>query len=151
MSKANGQKWEKYFSKLYDDPARPNLDPSSPPSDQTTCNPINGRYTTEELDVTILKLKTKKAAGKDKLLAEFIKASEEQTHQLLLRMINTLYSTNIVPKSWCLSIITPIHKEGPKDDPDNYRGIALISCLAKFFYSILNNRLMDFCLRNKII
>ena len=47
--------------------------------------------------------------------------------------------------------MVPIHKKGPEDDPDNYRGIALISCLAKLFYSILNNRLMDFCLRNKIL
>ena len=33
MSKVDGQKWEKYFSKLYDDPTRPNLNPTSPPSD----------------------------------------------------------------------------------------------------------------------
>ena len=151
MSNANGEKWEKYFSKLYDDPACPNLDPSSPPSDQTACNPINARYTTEELDATISKLKTKKAAGRDKLLAEFIKASEEQTRQLLLRMINTIYSTNIVPKSWCLGIITPIHKEGPKDDPDNYRGICIGSALSKVLSTMMNDRLTDYAKENNMI
>ena len=40
-----------------------------------------------------------------------------------------MYSTHIVPKDKCLGIITPLHKEGPQDDPDNYRGICISSTL----------------------
>ena len=43
------------------------------------------------------------------------------------------------------------HKIDSEDDPDNYRGIALKFCLAKFFYSIMNNRLLKYCLKNKIL
>ena len=50
IPKVNGKKWEKYFSNLYDDPSRPNLNPTSPPSDQSTCDPINAKYTKKELD-----------------------------------------------------------------------------------------------------
>jgi hypothetical protein len=39
-------------------------------------------------------------------------------------------------------IIRPVYKnKGKVDDPDNYRAIALISCLGKLFTSVINNRL----------
>ena len=40
-------------------------------------------------------------------------------------------------------------KKGNKDDPNNYRGITLLSCLGKYFTSILNSRLKK--VSNKII
>ena len=66
-------------------------------------------------------------------------------------MINTIYSTNVVPKSWCLGIISPIHKEGPKDDPDNYRGICIGSALSKVLGTMMNQRLTDYVKENNMI
>ena len=37
------------------------------------------------------------------------------------------------------------------DDPNNYRGIAVTSCLGKLFISVLVNRLDLFCDQYKII
>ena len=45
----------------------------------------------------------------------------------------------------------PIHKDGPKLDTSNYRGITLISCLGKLFMSILNNRLSFFAVENGLL
>ncbi|CAG2246235.1 unnamed protein product [Mytilus edulis] len=47
-----------------------------------------------------------------------------------------------VPSPWCQSIIHPILKDG-KDyrDPLGYRGISLMSTVAKMFSSILTNRM----------
>ena len=45
----------------------------------------------------------------------------------------------------------PIHKSGSQDDPNNYRGICISSCLGKFFTLIMNKRLNDFLENNKII
>ena len=151
LPKVSGKKWERYFSKLYDDPSRPDLLPDGSPSDQTNCNPINAKFTDKDLDDTLDKLKIKKVAGKDKLLMEFLKASKKPTRELLLKMINTIYSTNIVPKSWCLGIITPIHKEGPKDDPDNYRGICIGSAFSKVLSTMMNQRLTDYAKANNMV
>ena len=52
---------------------------------------------------------------------------------------------------WSTSLLVPIHNKETEDKPDNYRGIDLGSCLAKFFYSIINMRILDFGLENKIL
>ena len=57
----------------------------------------------------IKKLKNKKAAGPDKILVEFIKATPEDIQVLILKLMNIVLSTNIVPREWCIGIITPIH------------------------------------------
>ena len=44
----------------------------------------------------------------------------------------------------------PIHKSGNTDDPNNYRGICISSCLGKCFTLIMNTRLNDFLESNKI-
>ena len=46
---------------------------------------------------------------------------------------------------WCQSVIRPIYKnKGDIDDPNNYRGISLLSCFGKLFTSYLNRRLTIF-------
>ena len=48
-------------------------------------------------------------------------------------------------------MIAPIHKNGSKMNPENYRGISLLSCFMKFFCSILNKRLLAYVIENKIL
>ena len=43
----------------------------------------------------------------------------------------------------CGGLITPIFKSETKNDPSNYRGICISSCLGKLFCSILNQRLLE--------
>ena len=48
-------------------------------------------------------------------------------------------------------MIVPLHKDGPRLDTGNYRGITLMSCLGKLFLSVLNNRLIAFALEHKLL
>ena len=49
-------------------------------------------------------------------------------------------------------MIVPIYKKkGDLDGPNYYRGIALISCLAKVFNNILNEQLTNFLRKNQIL
>ena len=48
-------------------------------------------------------------------------------------------------------VIIGIHKKGDKGDVQNYRGITLVSCLAKIFTRVLNNRITKWCEENNII
>ena len=48
-----------------------------------------------------------------------------------------------MPLMKCSGLITPIFKSGVRNDPTNYRGICVSSCLGQLFRSILNQRLME--------
>ena len=48
-------------------------------------------------------------------------------------------------------LITPIYKSGNKNDPSNYRGICISSCLGKLFTSVLNARLKKHLLQQNIL
>ena len=59
-----------------------------------------------------------------------------------MAFFNIVLSTGYVPTDWCLGIICPIYKnKGSIDEPDNYRGITLLSCTCKLFTACLNSRL----------
>ena len=59
------------------------------------------------------------------------------------KLFNTVLNLGTVPKNWCNGLITPIFKSGVRNDPSNYRGICVSSCLGKLFFSILNQRLLE--------
>ena len=44
-----------------------------------------------------------------------------------------------------------IHKDGPIDDPNNYRPICVMNALLKVLCTLLNNRLITFCTEKKLI
>ena len=48
------------------------------------------------------------------------------------------------------SYIVPIHKSGDYKDPNNYRGIAVSSCLSKVLTKIMEIRLQDYMINNKL-
>ena len=51
----------------------------------------------------------------------------------------------------CQDFITVIHKEGKRNDPDNYRGICIANSLLKILSSLLETRLKEFCKINNLI
>jgi hypothetical protein len=65
-------------------------------------------------------------------------------------IFNSILKTGIYPETWTTGIIVPIHKSGDKMDTNNYRGIAISSCLSKLFNSILNSRLENYMAENNL-
>ena len=100
-------------------------------------NPIS----IEEIDKAIKKLKNKKAAGLDGIHNEMIKTSSSFIKYPLEKLFNLILQSGTFPTSWSNGMITALHKSGNKDDPSNYRGVWISSCLGKVFCSILNARL----------
>ena len=61
---------------------------------------------------------------------------------MIVDFLNIALNTGCVPTEWCSGIIRPLYKNtGPITDPDNYRGITLLSCTSKLFTACLNRRL----------
>ena len=56
-----------------------------------------------------------------------------------------------MPEDWCVDVIKPLYKgKGDKADPNNYRGITIVSCMGKLFTCVLNNRLSEYLRVNKL-
>ena len=97
------------------------------------------------------KLKNKKSPFSDRIRNEMIKASLETLMPLYIKLFNHILKSGKMPDVWCQDLITPIYKSGDKNDPTNYRGICVSSCLGKLFCSILNQRLHSYLKENKIL
>ena len=58
------------------------------------------------------------------------------------KLFNIVFNSGHVPDDWSQGIISPIYKvKGDRASPDNYRGIAILSCFGKLITAVLNNRL----------
>ncbi|UYV82908.1 hypothetical protein LAZ67_22001344 [Cordylochernes scorpioides] len=73
----------------------------------------------------------------DNIPNEAIKALPPSYLTALKDIYNRVLKTGQFPTTWCKTIIHPIFKNGDADNPQNYRGISLLSNLAKLFSSIL--------------
>ena len=103
---------------------------------------INGDFTLDELNKNLKFLNSNKAAGLDLIKNEFLKNCPESVIKLAVILFNLVLKTGFVPLEWCIGLIIPIYKnKGSHSDPNNYRGITLLSCLGKFFTLSINIRL----------
>ena len=108
--------------------------------------------TEEELKIATKILKAGKGTGIDTLRNEMLRPLVELYPQLILKSFNDIIiQEKDLCKDWLHSLITAIHKKGAKDDPGNYRGISLMSCLGKLFLTVINNRLIKHCLENGLL
>ena len=107
-------------------------------------NPISEN----EIKDAIKNLKFGKASGPDNICAEFLKHSEFVILPFLCTLYNRIFDACYFPFEWTKAIIVPLLKNGDEKNPDNYRGISLLSILSKIFTSILNKRLYNWAETN---
>ena len=105
---------------------------------------LNRIITDNEIQSCINRLKDHKAPGSDNNLNEDIKISADILIPIYLKIFNLIFSTGLFPDTWSQGLIIRIHKKGDKMNPDNYRGITLLSCFGKLFTSIVNDRITEF-------
>ena len=83
----------------------------------------------------------------DSITNEFLKAALDSDIflTLLTNYFNLVLFSGVVPESWTVGVIKPLFKnKGSINDPNNYRGITLLSCCGKLFTSLINNRLTKY-------
>ena len=104
----------------------------------------------DELQKAAKNLKTGKSCGLDQIANEMILCVFQVCPCIFKNLFNSLLTNGVFPDIWTKSLIVPIFKKGNKSDAANYRGIALLSCLGKFFNLIINSRLTEFAKTNGI-
>ena len=134
------QTWQKYFQSLL------NSEHTHPdqeyPELSTSFEPIlDGRVSNAELIAALHDLKRRKL-GPDGVLSDYLKVFGEIYPNIILKILNELFTESAHPKEWKCNFLKPIYKKGDSSDPDNYRGIAIGSSFAKLYSLILLNRLI---------
>ena len=92
------------------------------------------------------------ATGPDEIHYRMLKHLPPKSLQALLDIFNDMWETGTFPESWEQATIIPIPKPG-KDhtEPNNYRPIALTSCLCKTLERMINVRLVWYLESNNLI
>ena len=98
----------------------------------------------EELAKAKLKLKKKKANGRDGIPAEIYLTENENLDRLVLHILNSIKHTQEIPQQWTNVLITTLYKnKGSKKHLINYRGIFLKQVLSKVFERLNMNRIEE--------
>ena len=82
---------------------------------------------------------TDTATGSDEIHHQFLKHLPDVLLDLLLLLLNDLWQSQDFPDGWREATVIPIPKPGKdRTDPNNYRPIALTSCLCKIMERMIN-------------
>lgn len=110
------------------------------PGDTIFLQPTDG----EEIGCLIQQLSSSNASGTDGISNCILKSLKDYVVKPLAHIINLSMSTGQFPEVWKSSLVCPIHKAGPKDDPSNYRPISLLPTFSKLLEKVVNQRLVGF-------
>ena len=102
-------------------------------------------YVTDEEVCTIIKeLKNKNSIGFDGIDVKILKHSAEIICKYLCIGLNKCISEGIFPRIMKIAKVIPIHKEGKKASPSNYRPISILVNLSKIFEKVNQKRLIRY-------
>ena len=85
------------------------------------------------------KLRPNKAAGSDGIPPGVLKVLPDQWIILLTNIFNLIFLGHY-PMNWTMLKVFTIFKNGRRDDPDNYRGISVLSAIPKLYDMVLSQR-----------
>ena len=99
------------------------------------------KFTADEIESLAKRLNIDKAAGPDKLKAEFIKYAPKSTYQQIAEIFNIAAATGEYPEALVQGLLHPVPKPGKKKGPqENLRPIILLSILRKILTIALLER-----------
>ena len=98
-------------------------------------------FTLMEEEYVIGDLCNKKSLSLDGITNEILKNGNLVVVPLLCKLFNKILHSGHFPTEWGKALIVPIHRKENLNEPSNYRGTALLSCVSKVFTKIVNRRL----------
>ena len=110
--------------------------------------PVNNSMHLDDTDASevysIIKNFKNKATRDTKIGALKIANESYAFTNALAGVINKSFLQGIFPSELKIAKVTPIYKDGPKNDVSNYRPISLLSSFSKIYEKLMHKRLLNF-------
>ena len=87
-------------------------------------------------------MKSEKAPGIDSITADLLRADTDTTVQVLHELFNKIWEEESVPEDWLRGLIIKLPKKGDLTSCENWRGITLMSIVAKVLGRVLIKRIV---------
>jgi hypothetical protein len=117
------------------------LSPHLLQAEGTAGHALDRPFDDAEIEAGVNALAYYKAQAEDGTLNPMYKCGGTEMVKHLKSLFNYLLDRELVPASWQRAVVVNLFKDGEAEDPSNYRGIALISCLGKLYLSLWAKRL----------
>ena len=105
----------------------------------------------EETKRTITKIKNKKSHGWDDLAVKIFEKLPDCVLSILAESVNLSFLSGRFPQCLKLATIIPIFKGGDKNQPSDFRPIALLPTLSKIVEKLVKERMISFLDKNMIL
>ena len=114
---------------------------------------LRAPFSIDEIRFAIKTLNLGKAAGHDMITAEHIVHADPLISEVLSVLYNYILDLEVVPETFRIGVQIPLFKGKDLDalDPNNYRGITLLSTFNKVFEILIWNRLKVWWKSERII
>lgn len=101
---------------------------------------FNSDITDEEILQGINSLNINKAHGGN-IIPQHLIYGVNVLLPYIRKLFQRLFTRGEFPAKWAKSVIIPLHKKGSYNNPNNYRGIALLDVFSKVYISIITKRI----------
>ena len=105
----------------------------------------------DEVNKLLQSLSNNKATGTDGIPARIVKHLAPALTLPLHYLFNLSLNTGEIPTMWKKGKVSPIYKEGPSNNPSNYRPICVLPIIMKTFEKLVHTRLYQHVVANNIL
>ena len=106
----------------------------SPKCQNTT---VNVQFNIEQITYAISQSKNSSCAGPDNISLNYIKDAAPELAPIFKFIFDKAAVLARTPAQWKTAKITPLHKKGEKDNPNNYRPISQLCAIGKLYEKCL--------------
>ena len=117
--------------------------------DHETDDLCDFEFRKENIEAAIDDLNENSSAGPDGLPAKFLKETKEIISRPLALLLRKSLDESKIPEIFKLAYVTPIHKGGSRQKPEQYRPVSLTSHVMKVFERVIKKEILKHLIKNK--
>ncbi len=116
----------------------------------TPADNFNFKHVDVELVKDLIKKMPHSSPGSSGISIKVLKLLPDCFPAIFTKLFNYCISTNSIPDDWKMALVTPLFKKGESTSLNNYRGISVLSPIAKIFEKILASQITNYFENNNL-